>query len=264
MKKQLLIIFIIALILRTIIYTSLKSSGDNPEFLFFDSIEYYTVSQNLTVPSFITNHLGASGHILGYTHWYERTPAYMLFLHIVTVNNAIWLQILLSSIGVVLMYKMNSIAGYIWCVYPVSVFNSFQFMKETLLIFLIILAVFYLRDKKMILYFVILGIMLMFASYGKTFQFHPKQGFMQNFYEMWKPSFNMIPLFLSYILFLPYILFMFYFVRHVDVRSFEMMIVITFTLVYSLVYGQNRFREPLMPILILWFADRIKYVPEET
>lgn len=118
-----------------------------------------------------------------------------------------------------------------------------------------------LRFKKtLLLYFSILGITLLFVSYGAVGVFNAKlnQGFMRNFYEMWMPSFNMLPVYWNYILFLPYILFLFYFIRNVDVKSFEFLITITFTIVYCLIYAQPRFREPLMPILILWLSKRIE------
>lgn len=110
--------------------------------------------------------------------------------------------------------------------------------------------------KTILLYTLILGLTLLFASYGATFKFHPSLGFMRNLYEMWMPSFNMLPVQWNYILFVPYVVFMFYFLRNVEIKSFEFLIVITFTLVYSMIYTQPRFREPLMPILILWFAKR--------
>ena len=115
-----------------------------------------------------------------------------------------------------------------------------------------------LSFKTTILYFAILGLTLLFASYGATFNFHPSLGFMRNLYEMWMPSFNLLPVSWTYILFIPYVFFMFYFLRKVKVLSFEFLIVITFTIIDSLIYAQPRFREPLMPILFLWFAKRIK------
>lgn len=113
--------------------------------------------------------------------------------------------------------------------------------------------------KTIILFLAILGVTLLFASYGNTFKFHPSQGFMRNFYEMWMPSFNMLPVYWNYVLFIPYVGLMFYFIRNIEFNSFEFLIVITFTVVYSIIYAQPRFREPLMPIIILWFTKQKFY-----
>lgn len=110
--------------------------------------------------------------------------------------------------------------------------------------------------KTVLLYFLILAVTLMFSSYGETFKFHPSQGFMQNFYEMWKPSFNILPVGWTYILFVPYTLFIIVFIRNID-SWFEIIVVVTFTIIYSIIYANARMREPLMPILILWFSRRL-------
>ena len=114
--------------------------------------------------------------------------------------------------------------------------------------------------KTLLLYIAILVLTLLFASYGATFKFHPSLGVMRNFYEMWMPSFNMLPVQWNYILFIPYVVFIFYFVRNVEIISFEFLITITFTIVYSIIYAQPRFREPLMPILFLWFSKQLTKV----
>lgn len=249
-QQSLLKIFIFALLIRLLFYVFIKFFIGNPEFMSFDSWEYFYNSQNLEVWQ-------KAKEYIGYEYWYQRTPAYVLFLYIIRPENAIAIQIIISSLGVTIMYKMNRIAGWLWCLYPISIFNSFQFMKETVYIFLIICLIYILRRRMISLYISILILTLTFASYGTIFNFHPSQGFMRNFYEMWMPSFNMLPIQWNYILFIPYVCFMFYFVRHIEIISFEFLITITFTIVYSIIYAQPRFREPLMPILFLWFANQL-------
>lgn len=139
MHKPLIKIFIVALLVRVGFYFVVGLWGD-PEFISFDSWEYYYNSQDLQVwPS--------AREYIGYEHWWERTPAYVTFLYLVRPQNAIAVQIIISCLGVVLMYRMNSLAGWIWCFYPISIFNSFQFMKETVYIFLIICLIYILRKQ---------------------------------------------------------------------------------------------------------------------
>lgn len=138
--QQIIKIFLIAFTVRMIFYLIVKIFYGSPEFISFDSWEYYYNSQNLEVWQNAKNYVG-------YYNWYERTPAYVLFLYIIRPENAIAVQIIISSLGVVLMYKMNKAAGWLWCFYPVSIFNSFQFMKETIYIFLIICLIYTLRKQ---------------------------------------------------------------------------------------------------------------------
>ena len=131
-------IFLIAISTRIIIYVLIKNIFGNPEFISFDSWEYFYNSQNLEVWENAKDYVG-------YELWYERTPAYVLFLYLIRPENAIFVQTIISALGVVLMHNMNRTAGWIWCFYPVSIFNSFQYMKETFYIFLIIWSIYALR-----------------------------------------------------------------------------------------------------------------------
>jgi hypothetical protein len=125
-------IFIIAILIRTAVYFLMPG---NPSFISFDSWEYYYNSQELQV-------WDRAAERLGYAEWYYRTPAYTLFLYLIRPDNAIAVQIIISSLTVLLLYKLNYKAGWMFCFYPISIFGSFQYMKETLLIFLIISGVY--------------------------------------------------------------------------------------------------------------------------
>ena len=131
-------VFLLALLIRISFYLFTKFFFGNPEFISFDSWEYFYNSQNLEIWQ-------NAKEYIGYEYWYQRTPAYVLFLYLVRPENAIFTQIIISSLGVVLMYKMNKTAGWLWCFYPTSIFNSFQFMKETIYIFIIICLIYTLR-----------------------------------------------------------------------------------------------------------------------
>jgi len=103
--------------------------------------------------------------------------------------------------------------------------------------------------------------MLLFVSYGGVMDYNNNisHGFMKNVYEMWKPDFPQAAVYGWYwnvILGVPYIIFMFYFFRKVDYVSFEFITVSTFIIAYGFIYANGRFREPLMPLLILWVCKR--------
>jgi hypothetical protein len=105
--------------------------------------------------------------------------------------------------------------------------------------------------------------MLLFVSYGGVAEFNTRinPGFMRNVFEMWKPDFTQAAVYGLYwnvILGLPYVIFLFYFFRHVKVLSLEFILVLTFTIIYGLIYANARFREPLMPFLFIWFARRLE------
>ena len=120
-------IIIIALLLRLLNFAD--------PFIAFDSYEYYHNSKNLEVWDEAKEH-----HL--YDRWYERTPAYVLFLHL-TGEYAIPIQIILSTITVLLVYKINPIAGWLLCFYPVHILGANQYMKETLMIFFIAVLVYW-------------------------------------------------------------------------------------------------------------------------
>jgi hypothetical protein len=122
-------IFLIALLIRLSAWFIFELAYNDASFPHFDSYEYYYNSESLAVWE-------PAKEKLGYDSWYERTPAYTLFLYL--TDRILLMQILISAFGVLLMYRMNKAAGWAWCFYPMDIIHSFQYMKETLLIFIII------------------------------------------------------------------------------------------------------------------------------
>jgi hypothetical protein len=117
-----------------------------------------------------------------------------------------------------------------------------------------------MRLRDVTTYLMIMLIMLLFVSYGGVMDYNRSisPGFMRNVFEMWKPDFPQMTyygLYWNVILGVPYVIFMFYFLRNGG-TGFEFMIVLNFTIVYGVFYANGRFREPLMPLLVLWFARR--------
>ena len=129
-KRRIPQIFLIAFILRFML------SFIRPDLpTLIDEKEYFYNGKNLE----IIYNPSEDGRMYDYQHWYNRTPVYMLFRYL-TQDFTLIVQMIFSSIGVVLMWKMNKIAGWIWCFYPVDVFYSFHYFKFSLMTFLIILS----------------------------------------------------------------------------------------------------------------------------
>jgi hypothetical protein len=103
---------------------------------------------------------------------------------------------------------------------------------------------------------------MLFNSYAGVLEFNLTRnnqfGFMQNFFELWKPSFAVSaeysPIW-NYIQIAPYIFLMFFFLRHVKILSYEFLLFVTISLAYSIIHGGSRLREPFMMVLIIWFSD---------
>ena len=240
MKQTLLLVFLIALSIR--IFFSLIHSP----FVSLDSREYYYNSQELTV-------MPEAQSRFGYTNWYERTPVYTFYLYL--THQSLLIQMILSALGVVLMWRLNKLAGLVWCFYIPDILHSSTYWKTSLLCFLIIGLITLIKDKR-ILFASILILMLGFVSYGNVMNYNLEmsKGFMANVFEMWKPSWaiwgNPIFAVIQGLFFL-------YFIRNVNWKSFEIAIVLTFTIIYGFIYAHTLMREPLMPILILWFANQV-------
>jgi hypothetical protein len=106
---------------------------------------------------------------------------------------------------------------------------------------------------------------MLFNSYGNVLSFnlhtYKPFGFMQNFWEMWKPSFGVSAEysgFWNYLQMPFYIFLMIYFIRKVKLISVESLLFIFISLVYAIIHGNARFREPFMMVLVLWISNRIK------
>jgi hypothetical protein len=119
--------------------------------------------------------------------------------------------------------------------------------------------------KQILLFLSVLFVIMLFNSYGNvmSFNFHEYKPFgaMQNFWELWKPSFGVSAEYsamFNYIQMPFYIFLMFYFIRKAEILSWEFVLFVAITLTYTVIHGNARYREPFMMVLILWFAERIK------
>ena len=116
----------------------------------------------------------------------------------------------------------------------------------------------------LVFFSVIFSIML-FNSYGNVLSFnlhtYKPFGFMQNFWEMWKPSFGVSAEYSSLfnMIQMPfYIFILIFFVRKVRLISMESFLFLFMSLVYAYIHGNARYREPFIMILVLWFCNYIK------
>jgi len=122
--KRYLAIFAVAFSIRIITMLIFSYYFDNYSHKESDAKAHYLTSINLEVPK-------ESQETIGYKDWWVRTPVYVLYLHI--THQSLLLQILISAFTVLLLYKINPLAGWIFCFYPQSIILSFNFNKETLL-----------------------------------------------------------------------------------------------------------------------------------
>ncbi len=80
---------------------------------------------------------------------------------------------------------------------------------------------------------------------------------MQNYWELWKPSFAVSSEYSevwNYIQIVPYICLMFFFLRKVRLLSAEFFLFVLISLTYSVIHGSSRLREPFMMVLIIWIG----------
>lgn len=250
-NKEVIFIFSAAFIIRLFFWNWLGSLFNAYN---ADTIEYYITSFNFEPHTFFKS-------MWSYEHWYQRTPLYVIFLHL--INRELIIQIIISSIGCALMYKLNKLAGVLWVIYLQDIIYSFNYNKECLLLFCIILSIFLLRNHRMWLVVVIPIILSGFVSYGGvvTSTHTYSHGAMLNFWKLWQPSFNISigysKLFV-YIQAIPYIVSMIYFIRYVKILSMEAMVFIFLSILYSSIYAEPRYRELFMPLLFLYIAEPFK------
>ena len=138
--KKYLTIFAVALTIRIITMLIFSQYFDNYSHKESDAKAHYETSINLEVPK-------ESQERIGYKDWWVRTPVYVLYLHV--THQSLLFQILISAFTVLLLYKINPLAGWIFCFYPQSIILSFQYNKEVLvwfveaILFLIIYSRYY-------------------------------------------------------------------------------------------------------------------------
>lgn len=219
-----------------------------------DAREYYINSQTLS---------NEARHF-SYEHWYQRTPAYMLYLHL--TNQSLILQILLSALTCVLLELLYRHAGWIYAFYLPSIAFSNLFMKETVLAFLFVLAVVLLRNHKMWLVLVLPIVFAGFISYGPVIDYNTQlaqasaRSVSDKLYLLWRPEWNYLFLverpvyWLTWILrgsfYVFYIPVMFLFVRKVSLMDFEVWLCLGLSVIAILGLGSERYREPVMPFII--------------
>ena len=139
--KKYLIIFLVAFIIRILTLLVFAYYFDNYSHKESDAKAHYETSINLEVPKY-------AQETIGYKDWWERSPVYVYYLHI--TGQSLLIQIILSSITVLILYRINPFAGWLFCFYPQSIILSFNFNKETLLFFIESLLIFtiIMYDKK--------------------------------------------------------------------------------------------------------------------
>lgn len=125
--KKYLIIFAVALTIRIITMLIFSQYFDDYSHKESDAKAHYETSINLEVPK-------ESQETIGYKDWWVRTPVYVLYLHL--THQSLLFQILISAFTVLLLYKINPLAGWIFCFYPQSIILSFQYNKEVLIWFI--------------------------------------------------------------------------------------------------------------------------------
>jgi hypothetical protein len=118
--------------------------------------------------------------------------------------------------------------------------------------------------KQILLFSVVIFCIMLFNSYGHVLTFnlytYKPFGFMQNFWELWKPSFGVSAEYSSWLNYIQmpfYIFFMVYFIRKVNILSWEFILFLVITLTYTIIHGNARYREPFIMVLILWIGQRI-------
>lgn len=246
-----LIVFTAAFVLRFIAW---KIFGTYFSIRDTDSVEYFITSIDF-------GPLGIHKSLLGYDYWYERTPAYILYLHL--THRELIIQVLISSISCLIMYRLSKTAGILWMFYIQDIMYSFQYQKETLLLFFIILAIYLFKDNKIWLLIAIPLTIIPFSSFGGVIIFNhsSSKGFLSNFWNLWKPAFDIFVLYSKwfvYIQALPYTLMIIYFIRKTRALTPEFGLFLLLSITYSIIYGQPRYREPFMPLLFLFCAPAIE------
>jgi len=245
-------VFLIAVILRLALYFTFPDMINIPEFK--DGRSYITLSKDLH---------GLEPYVkdgIDYNAWYFKSPAYILFLKF--IQRSIILNILVSSLAVFFLYRLNKIAGWMLALYPPHWYYSAIFFKESLMITCAVIIIYLLRNRHFL--YTLAGIcivMIPFQSIGVVNDTIGNVKYMQNFWDTWKPVFTVPAIHWigwNYILIIPYLMTIFYWVRHVKIWSLSFMFFLITSFVYSGTYGSSRYRETFMILLFLWVGERFK------
>ncbi len=120
-------ILIVALTIRLSLFVIINPVPVN------DSKEYLMLSNNIKTTT-----------EWKYDNWTERSFLYVLFLKVFG-DISIFLQMFLGSIGVLLFYKMNKTAGWIWNFY--GCWYDILYLKESLIFFMIINFLYFIKRR---------------------------------------------------------------------------------------------------------------------
>lgn len=133
-------IVLLAFSFRVILWVvlTLAYQGNNVSTFGGDPNEYYQLSQTLTVNPI-------EGKKFHYTHWYERNAVYVAFLWAFRTPYALFIQMFIGSLGVLMMFKMNWKAGIFWNFWEAG--YSVLYNKEAIMFTLIIFIIYKFRAK---------------------------------------------------------------------------------------------------------------------
>lgn len=236
-----------------------ESLFKNPEskMQLMDASDFYYTSLNLEVPK-------VTGDYWGYSEWYQRSPLHTLVLYL--TNQSILFQIGLSVLTCLLLFKINTIAGWIYAFYPQSIIYSNLYTKVTLMLFLFVLCMYLFGEKPYLIVVSAVAIQLLFIS---SFNINPQTtGILTEFnkpiidkmFNLWKPFVEHTPVifgkWLIYIQILPYSILMFLFIRKVRF-NYAWIIFIIFTIGAGLQYAHTFHREFIMPVFLISVLETI-------
>jgi len=263
---RLVIIFLMAFCIRIAAWNYFGDYAKRT--VYTDCIEYYNNSINLTPDPHYAK-------MWNYTQWYQRTPGYVLFLHL--IQRSIIIQLLISGLACAVMFKLNKFAGWIWVFYPQDIICSFNYIKEALLLPLVIFAIYLLRKKRWWLVIVIPCLILPFVSYSGVIDSNASMSHLLafNIWHLWQPPFNYTLVYspmLVNLIFLPYIIMLIVWIHNIRGNNtkkgifnkiyygegfVELTIAVILTLGFCWSPGEPRYKEPFMPLLVLFFANYI-------
>ena len=118
-----------------------------------------------------------------------------------------------------------------------------------------------IMKNKILFILMILFITLLFQSPGSAvpYSYGMNKNFMNAIYELWKPSFPILNFYwsgLTWMLAIPYAALMIYFVRNVRLKDPLLWIAIIYTIIFGLILAYPVYREPIMPLFVLWLFDK--------
>lgn len=222
----------------------------SPKLQLVDGSDFWHTSIDLKVPEYL-------GKYWGYSNWYERNPLLTLFLYL--THRSILVQILLSALTCLLLFKLNSVVGILWALYPQSIIYSCLFTKVTLMTFLMVLAVYLFRSKwyYIVLAFILIQVLTMSVfhlgvnSIGMNEEF--STGYWLKLFHLWQPTFNhstaIFGNWIQYIQMPFYLIIMLLFLR--TEFNYVWLIVFILSLGAMLMYGHGYMREFIMPLIML-------------